>query len=479
LRLKYRYLDLRRPWLESKIETRHKAAAAVREYLDSRGFIEIETPMLIRSTPEGARDYVVPSREHKGKFYALPQSPQLLKQILMISGFDRYYQLARCLRDEDLRADRQPEHTQIDMEMSYVDQNDVFEVVEGMMSHLFGKVLGDKIETPFARLTYKEVMDKYGIDKPDLRVDLQITDLTDIFSGSDFKVFSEALARGGVIRGIKYKGGADISRKRIDELTDIAKNKGAGGLAYLLNKEEGVKSPAAKFLKSEEIKRALERARIEIGDALLIVADRWKTACDSLGALRIKIVDELLETSGVKWSFLWVCDFPLFEYNQETGRFDAMHNIVTSPHKEDIGLLDEGATTDKEPSDPDHPWARARGNQYDLVLNGVEIASGGIRIHNRETQEKILSILGIDKERADRMFGFLLKALEYGAPPHGGIAPGFDRIVALMTGSDSIRDVIAFPKTTAAQSLMDNAPSEIDPAQLEELGIMIKKKTKD
>lgn len=479
LRLKYRYLDLRRHWLESKIETRHKAAAAVREYLDSRGFVEIETPMLIRSTPEGARDYVVPSREHRGKFYALPQSPQLLKQILMISGFDRYYQLARCLRDEDLRADRQPEHTQIDMEMSYVVQDDVFEVVEGMMTHLFEKVLGDKIETPFPRLTYREVMDKYGIDKPDLRVELQITDLTDIFSDCEFKVFVDAIGRGGVIRGIKYKGGAGISRKRIDELTEIARNKGAGGLAYLLNKEDGIKSPAAKFLKPKEIKRALEKAQIEIGDALLIVADQWKITCDSLGALRIKIIEDLPETSKTKWAFLWVCDFPLFEYNSDMGRFDAMHNIVTSPHKEDIGLLESGATTDKKPEDPDHPWALARGNQYDLVLNGVEIASGGIRIHNREMQEKILSILGIDKQRADRMFGFLLKALEYGAPPHGGIAPGFDRIVALMTGSDSIRDVIAFPKTTAAQSLMDNAPSEIEPAQLDELGIEIKKKTKE
>jgi aspartyl-tRNA synthetase len=474
LRLKFRYLDLRRPELRERLVVRHRAAMEVRKYLSAHGFLEIETPLLIRSTPEGARDFIVPSREHKGKFYALPQSPQLFKQILMVSGFDRYFQLARCLRDEDLRADRQPEHTQIDMEMSYVTIDDVFAVVEGMMRHLFKAVLDVDIPIPFPRYTYQQVMDKFGSDKPDLRFGLEIIELTDILSNSNFKVFSEAVKSGGVVRGIRLSGGATLSRKQIDTLTETVRKGGAKGLAYIAVAEEGLRSSVAKNMSPEEVDRTLRRAEVEKGDILFIVADNWKTTCESLNILRRALGRDILKTEGEKWAFLWVCEFPLFEYNKDMGRFDAMHNIVTSPMQEDINKLDAGFNSDLPLEHSGHPWADIRANQYDLVLNGVEIASGGIRIHNREMQEKVLAVLGIDAERAERMFGFLLRALEYGAPPHGGIAPGFDRIVALMTGSDSIRDVIAFPKTTAAQSLMDGSPAEVEQAQLEELGIELK-----
>lgn len=473
LRLTYRYLDLRRPCLKDKIVLRHRAALAVRRYLDSHGFVEIETPLLMRSTPEGARDYIVPSREQRGKFYALPQSPQLFKQILMVSGFDRYFQMARCLRDEDLRADRQPEHTQIDMEMSYVTLDDVFRVVEGMMAYLFKDVLGDEIETPFKRFTYREVMERFGSDKPDLRYSLEIVDLSDVFRGTKFRVFADVLSKGGVIRGISLKSGASSSRKQIDSLTELVRRAGARGLAYIARANGGIRSSFGKNLKDSEIDDAFQKAGTEVGDILFMVADTWLVTCEALGALRRELGGSLLNPDAPGWSFLWVYEFPLFEYNRETGSFDAMHNIVTSPYEEDKEKLVQGFESRLELSDPDHPWANIRANQYDLVLNGVEIASGGIRIHNREMQERVLAVLGIDAERAEKMFGFLLKALQYGAPPHGGIAPGFDRIVALMTGSESLRDVIAFPKTTAAQSLMDGSPADVDPHQLEELGIRL------
>jgi aspartyl-tRNA synthetase len=473
LRLKYRYLDLRRPVLRDKFILRHKVTMAVREYLDSIGFLEIETPLMIRSTPEGARDYVVPSRVNPGKFYALPQSPQLFKQILMISGFDKYFQLARCLRDEDLRSDRQPEHTQIDIEMSFVTQEDIWDMTEGMLAHVFEKVLGVKVERPFPRMSYEEVMERFGSDKPDMRYGGEIVDVSDIVRDSEFKVFSSTVADGGRVRGLKQPGAAGLSRKQISEIEEVAKKAGAIGLAYMAFTGEGVKSPVAKFLSEEEIESIKRKFNLKTGDMIFLAAGTFMDTCRILDALRRDFRSRFELPAEKQWAFLWVHSFPLFEYNEEMKRYEATHNIVTSPFEEDIPMLDQGYKTDQPPGSENHPWGNIRANQYDLVLNGVEIASGGIRNHRRDIQEKILDILGIPAERAEKMFGFLLRALEYGAPPHGGIAPGLDRIVALMTGSDSIREVIAFPKTTAAQSLMDEAPSEIDPEQLRELGLKL------
>ena len=477
LLLEYRFLDLRRNPLREKIKLRHRATIAIRNYLSGQDFCEIETPMLMKSTPEGARDYVVPSRVQPGCFYALPQSPQLLKQILMISGFDRYFQLARCLRDEDLRADRQPEHTQIDMEMSFVTPDDIFRIAEGMFADLWEKVLEIKIKTPFPRYSYQEVMDRWGIDKPDIRFGMEIFDLTDIVSKCDFKVFTSTIEKGGCVKGITFKGGGNLSRKQIGEIDTLARDNGAGGLAYFLRSDSGTKSPISKFIDEETRDKIFKKADADEGDAVLIIADRPIKTESILGQLRLHIgkSEGLIDSS--RWEFLWVTRFPLFEYDEGTRSFISTHNIVSSPCEDDLELFESGFSTKIDPSDPNHPWRRVRAEQYDLVLNGSEIASGGIRIYKSEMQKKVLNILGMSDERAERMFGFLLKALKYGAPPHGGLAPGLDRIVALMTGSDSIRDVIAFPKTTNASSLMDGAPSEIDAEQLEELGLTINKKS--
>ncbi len=476
LRLKYRYIDLRRPVLKKKIEIRHKVTMAVRNYLDSKGFLEIETPLLMRSTPEGARDYIVPSRTNPGKFYALPQSPQLFKQILMIAGFDKYFQLARCLRDEDLRADRQPEHTQIDMEMSFVTMDDVFEITEGMFAHIFREVLGVEVETPFPRLKFEEAMRRFGSDKPDTRFGMEMIDISDIAGESGFKVFSETVKSGGVVKGIVLPKGAEMTRREIDELQEIVKSTGAKGLVHLSASPEGLKSPALKFLGEEISKTIASMVKLETGDIAFFIAAEEKICNLSLGNLRLHLAKTRGLIPGGKWNFVWIYEFPLFEYNPDAKRFEAMHNIVTSPFEEDIPLLEEGFKTELPLDSNDHPWAKIRANQYDLVLNGTEIASGGIRIHSRRLQERVFEVLGIGEKSAQKRFGFLLDALEYGAPPHGGIAPGLDRIVALMTDSESIREVIPFPKTTAAQSLMDGSPAEVDPEQLQELGIAIKKK---
>lgn len=465
LRLEYRYLDLRRARLQRNLLLRHRVVRFVRQYLEERDFVEIETPMLIKSTPEGARDYVVPSRIFPGHFYALPQSPQQLKQLLMVAGFDRYYQIARCMRDEDLRADRQPEFTQIDLEMSFVDVEDVIELVEGLYTELFERFATKPLkEKPFPRLTYSEAMLRYGSDKPDLRFGLEIQDVSDVFTATEFGVFKNALAAGGVIRGFAVPGFADATRSQLDHLTETARTFGAKGLVWLaLQQEEGrlaARSPVAKFLSERELVSLAERFQAGPGDLLLLVADTEPVTANVLGRLRNQVARERKLIDESVHAFCWVVDPPLFEWNEEEHRWEAMHHPFTSPRDEDIPLLD---------SDP----GRVRAKAYDLVADGYELGTGSIRIHRRNVQNKIFAIMGYDDAEIERRFGHLLRAFEYGAPPHGGMAPGLDRTVMILAGESSLREVIAFPKNQRAQDLMLGAPSPIDERQLRELHLRI------
>ena len=467
LRLKYRFLDLRRPDLQRNLMTRSQVAILTRKFLADEGFLEIETPTLIKSTPEGARDYLVPSRVHPGSFYALPQSPQLLKQLLMCSGYDRYFQLARCYRDEDLRADRQPEFTQIDMELSFVDVDDVLDVNERLLQKLFKEICGFEIQLPIQRMTWREAMDRFGSDKPDLRFGMELHNVSEVVKGCEFAVFKNALENGGSVRGINAVGQGHMPRKKIDALVEYAKGFGAKGLAYVAINEDGTfKSSFAKFMKEEEMNALVAAMDGKPGDLLLFAADKDKVVFDVLGNLRLELARQLDLLKKDDFKFLWVTEFPLLEYSEEENRFVAMHHPFTMPMDEDLQYLD---------SDP----GRVRAKAYDIVLNGVEMGGGSVRIHQSDIQSKMFEVLGFTPERAGEQFGFLLEAFKYGVPPHAGLAYGMDRMVMLMVGADSIRDVIAFPKIKDASCLMMEAPSEVDPKQLEELGIEIAQKKED
>jgi aspartyl-tRNA synthetase len=460
IRLKYRYIDLRREKLQENIKIRHKAANVIRRYLDSKGFIEIETPFLTKSTPEGARDFLVPSRLNPGTFYALPQSPQIFKQILMISGFDRYFQIVKCFRDEDLRADRQPEFTQIDMELSFIDREDIYEIVEGMFKELLKNVMNIDIESPFPRISYKESILRYGTDKPDTRYGLELIDITDVVENSEFKIFTEAIKKGGIVKGINAEGLSSYSRGEIDSLNEVVKVYNAKGLSWIKIENGRFQSPISKFFKEEEINNIKEKFNAKDGDLLLIIADDPKTVNDSLGYLRIHLAEKERLIDDKKLNFIWITDFPLLEYDDKEGRYVSKHHPFTSPLDEDLPLLQ------KEP-------LKVRAKAYDLVLNGSEIGGGSIRIHKRDIQFNIFRMLGINEEEAKDKFGFLLDALEYGAPPHGGIALGFDRIMMILCKALSIREVIPFPKTQKGMCLMSDAPSKVDFRQLKELYIKV------
>lgn len=458
LRLEYRFLDLRRPGLQANLMLRHLVTLAARNFFNEEGFVEVETPILTRSTPEGARDFLVPSRQNRGRFYALPQSPQLFKQLLMISGFDRYVQIARCFRDEDLRANRQPEFTQVDVEMSFVEQDDIFDVIERLMEGLF-KLVGYEVKPPFPVISFREAMDRFGSDKPDLRFGMEIIDFSEPAADSDFRVFADTVAKGGVVKGLAVEGGANLSRKQLEEAEKTVKLHGAKGLAWVKFTEEGFSGPASKFLGEELCRKLFETGDCGVGGALLMVADDWHTACSALGALRLHIAGAMNLVLEDKQKLLWIIDFPLFERDSE-GNLTSMHHPFTSPHPDDLELLD---------ADP----LRVRSRAYDLVLNGEEIGGGSIRIHDQSTQQKVFSVLGISSEEARHRFGFLLKALTFGAPPHGGIALGWDRIVGFLAGEEAIRSVIAYPKTTSGLCLMTKAPAEVDESQLKELGLKL------
>ncbi len=463
-RLRYRYLDLRRPEIQQKLMLRSKAYQVIHSYYQDHNFAEVETPVLMKSTPEGARDYLVPSRVNEGKFFALPQSPQTYKQLLMVSGFDRYFQIVKCFRDEDLRADRQPEFTQIDVEMSFVNEDDVYAHHEGLMKKLFKETIGEEIKTPFPRMTYEQAMNTYGSDKPDTRFGLEFVDFSEIVRGAEFKVFSGTVESGGAVVGITVPGQGEIGRGAIDRLTDrVKKETGAGGLIYIKMQEDGPLCSVAKFLTDDIVTKMVDASGAKKGDLVLILAGPKPSVLEQLGQLRLMMGKEHSLIDESAYNFLWVTEFPLLEWDEETRRYHAMHHPFTSPKEEDMDKLD---------SDPASVKARA----YDLVLNGSEIGGGSIRIHNREVQQKMFELLGIGEKEAEEKFGFLLSAFKYGAPPHGGIALGLDRIIMLLTGAQSLRDVIAFPKNQKAQSLMDNSPDVVDKAQLDELHISLKKK---
>lgn len=458
VRLKYRYLDLRRPEMQKNIMLRHRVTKLMRDYFDEHGFLEIETPMLTKSTPEGARDYLVPSRVNPGKFYALPQSPQIFKQLLMVAGYEKYFQIVRCFRDEDLRADRQPEFTQLDIEMSFVDQDYILNLMEGLVSGLFEKTIGEKVQTPFLRMTWDEAMERYGSDKPDIRFGMELMDISEYVKGSDFKVFKSVLDNGGQVKVIKVDGYANIPRRELDGLVEYAQRYGAKGLAWIQYTETEIKSPFKKFYSEETFQKIKEATNAQTGDLLLVVADKPLVVAQALGELRLEMGRRRGLINENEYKFLWVVDFPMFEYDEENKRWKAMHHPFTAPRDEDVQYLI---------SDP----GRVKAKAYDMVLNGVEIGGGSLRIYNSDTQEKVFEAIGLTPEQAHEKFGFMLDAFKYGTPPHGGLAFGLDRMVMLMAKRNSIRDVIPFPKTQSASCLMTQAPSEVDAKQLRELSI--------